>query len=249
MRLTGETCRIDEVSDLDREQMFALMQRYYENVRREDFELDLAGKDWVITARCPRTSRVLGFSTQSFVVLENGDDDLGVLFSGDTIVDSRYWARNPVSTLWGRLALSLIDQNPERALYWFLISKGYKTYRFLPVFFREFYPRANVSTPMWATQMIETMAAQRFGRRYCRERGIVRSDLNSCRLRTEVATVTESRLKDESVSFFQAANPGHAEGDELCCLAPLTRENFKRSAFRVIGTCVDMPTRSKSSSS
>ena len=80
MRLTGETCRVDEVSELDRDQMFALMQRYYENVRREDFELDLAGKDWVITARCPRTSRVLGFSTQSFVVLENGDNDLGVLY-------------------------------------------------------------------------------------------------------------------------------------------------------------------------
>jgi len=249
MHLTGETCRIDEVSDLDREQMFSLMQLYYENVRREEFELDLAGKDWVITARCPRTSKVLGFSTQSFLVVNTGAHDLGVLFSGDTIVDARYWGRNPLSTLWGRLALSLIDENPECALYWFLISKGYKTYRFLPVFFREFYPRANVSTPMWAAQLIETMAVQRFGRRYCRERGIVRSELPGCRLRPEVAAITESRLKDEAVAFFHAANPGHAEGDELCCLAPLTRENFKRSAFRVIGSRVDLPTTSKSSSS
>ena len=50
MRLTGETRRLDEVSDLDREQMLALMQRYYEGVRREDFEHDLSGKDWVIMA-------------------------------------------------------------------------------------------------------------------------------------------------------------------------------------------------------
>ncbi len=242
MRLTGETRRLDEVSDLDREQMLALMQRYYEGVRREDFEHDLSGKDWVIMAHCPQTSTILGFSTQCFYRLGTGDHHVGVLFSGDTIVDSRYWARNPLATLWGRLALSLIEENAELALYWFLISKGYKTYRFLPVFFREFYPRANVATPSWAAQLIDAIAVQRFGKRFCRERGIVRSHLNGGRLRPEVAAVTTSRLQDEAVAFFQESNPGHAEGDELCCLAPLTRHNFKRSAYRAIGRRVDLPT-------
>lgn len=247
MRLTGETCRLDEVSDLDREQLFALMQRYYENVCRENFDRDLSDKDWVIIARCPRTSAILGFSTQSFYALKTVGKEVGVLFSGDTIVDSRYWARNPLATLWGRLALSLIDENPERALYWFLISKGYKTYRFLPVFFREFYPHPNVSTPNWANRLIETIAVRRFGKLYCQERGIVRSNLNGCRLRPEVAVVTASRLHDEAVAFFCEANPGHAEGDELCCLAPLARENFKPSAYRVIGNRVDVPTPIRSS--
>jgi hypothetical protein len=37
------------------------------------------------------------------------------------------------------------------------------------------------------------------------------------------------------VRFFIERNPGHARGDELCCLAPLTRENFTRAAYRTIG--------------
>ena len=42
--------------------------------------------------------------------------------------------------VWGGLALSLIDERPGAELYWFLIAKGYKTYRFLPVFFRSSIP-------------------------------------------------------------------------------------------------------------
>jgi len=37
------------------------------------------------------------------------------------------------------------------------------------------------------------------------------------------------------VRFFVERNPGHACGDELCCLAPLTRANFTPAAHRVIG--------------
>jgi hypothetical protein len=47
--------------------------------------------------------------------------------------------------------------------------------------------------------------------------------------------VTVERLRDPHVCFFLARNPGHASGDELCCLAPLTRANFTPAAYRVIG--------------
>ena len=51
----------------------------------------------------------------------------------------------------------------------------------------------------------------------------------------EVADVTPERLRDPHVAFFVRRNPGHARGDELCCLAPLTRANFTPAAYRVIG--------------
>ncbi len=64
---------------------------------------------------------------------------------------------------------------------------------------------------------------------------MVRAGPGKDRLRPDVAEVTPERLRDPHVSFFVRRNPGHARGDELCCLAPLTRANFTPAAYRVIG--------------
>ena len=54
-------------------------------------------------------------------------------------------------------------------------------------------------------------------------------------LRDDIAPITAERLTDPHVRFFVERNSGHAQGDELCCLAPLTRANFTPAAYRVIG--------------
>ena len=68
----------------------------------------------------------------------------------------------------------------------------------------------------------------------------------------------DSRLHDPHVRFFVERNPGHARGDELCCLAPLTRQNFSATAERLIRSPAfahqplqldDLPARSTASSS
>jgi hypothetical protein len=49
-----------------------------------------------------------------------------------------------------------------------------------------------------------------------------------------VADITSARRRDPHVAFFERKNPGHQQGDELCCLAPLARENFTTAAYRVM---------------
>jgi hypothetical protein len=39
-------------------------------------------------------------------------------------------------------------------------------------------------------------------------------------------------LRDPAVGFFVEKNPRHELGDELCCIAPLTRKNFSVAAER-----------------
>ena len=159
---------------------------------------------------------------------------VGVLYSGDTIVDQAYWSNNPLATMWGRLALELIDRRGGENVYWFLISKGYKTYRFLPVFFKEFSPAFDRPCSSTDRRLINQIASEKFGDRYSPATGIVRAEKNGCRLRPTVARITEARMHDPHVRYFAEQNPGHARGDELCCLAPLSRENFNEAAYRVI---------------
>lgn len=227
MRLTTETVAIGTLGGAARDRMFALMEAHYEGLCRERFDADLREKHWVILVRDAVNGAICGFSTQ--MTFRAGAATC--LFSGDTIIDRDHWGDSALAGAWGRLALRLIDASDE-PLWWFLASKGYKTFRFLPVFFREFYPHPERVTPAVVRGLVDAAAAHKFGRRYDPAAGVVRAAAD--RLRPGVAEVTGERLRDPFVRFFAERNPGHAQGDELCCLAPLTRENFSPAAWRVI---------------
>jgi hypothetical protein len=235
MRLQGRLVPVKDVTAAQRDAMFALMDRHYENVRRGSFDADLNEKRWVILLSDPATGALCGFSTQVVLHAEVEGRRVKALFSGDTIVDRDHWGDPALSHVWGRLALELIDAAPDDELYWFLISKGYKTYRFLPLFFHEFFPRLDAPTPNDVRQVIDALARRKFHSAYDAAAGVVRAAPAKDRLRPGVAEVTPERLRDPHVAFFVGRNPSHARGDELCCLAPLTRANFTPAAYRVIG--------------
>jgi len=236
MTLSGQLAQVSDLSITEKDQMFALMDRHYENLSRTVFDADLAEKEWVIRVVSRETGELCGFSTQMLLDATVAGRPIKALFSGDTIIDRRYWGDQALTHIWGRLALQLMDQYGPNDLYWFLISQGYKTYRFLPVFFYEFYPRFGAPTPGWAWQTIDSLGRHKFAEHYDSAGGVVRSHRQQYRLRSGVADVTPARRQNPDVRFFIERNPGHTIGDELCCLAPLTRENFTPAAYRVIGS-------------
>lgn len=234
MKLKGELLRVSSLAAQHVATMFTLMERYYDNVSFDKFQRDLREKDWVIQVIDPATGDLCGFSTQVLLDVE-GERPLKVLFSGDTIMARDYWGDAALCHVWGRLALALIDEWPEHELYWWLISKGYKTYRFLPVFFDDFYPRYDRPTPAAVEELLTRLGRWRYPERFDAALGLVRADPTQDRLRAGVAEVTAARATDPHVRFFRERNPLHEQGDELCCLAPLTRANFTPAAWRVIG--------------
>jgi hypothetical protein len=235
MRLSARLTATADVTSQQRNAMFALMERHYANVRRDAFDADLDEKLWVILITDPADGALCGFSTQMLLDADADGRPVKALFSGDTIIDRKHWGDPALAHVWGRFALSLIDAYPNADLYWFLISKGYKTYRFLPLFFHEYYPRPDEPTMPWVRTVIDALARSRYPDDYDAEAGVIRAGPWQYRLREGVADVTAQRLRDPNVRFFHERNPGHHHGDELCCLAPLTRGNFTPAAYRVIG--------------
>ena len=232
MKLQGNLVPVAELTSVQRAAMLALMKRTYEGITEATFVADLAEKQWVIVLEELSSGQLCGFSTQMLLPLRVDDCPVTVLFSGDTVVAQEHWGDAALSHVWGNLALTLIDRHPVGTLFWALISKGYKTYRFLPVFFHEFYPRHDVATPAWAQALIEAFGHHKFPQAF--EAGIIHAHPGKDRLRAGIADVTPARLRDPHVAFFANRNPGHTTGDELCCVAPLTRDNFTDAAYRVI---------------
>ena len=232
--LTGHIRRPVELTPPQREGMAELLAHYFANVTQSQFEADLAEKEWVILLTDTASGQIQGFSTLMQLSLTVNDQPIVAFFSGDTIIHRDYWGEAELPRLWGRHVFSLAENIHDARVFWFLISSGYKTYRFLPVFFREFYPTYLQPTPPAIKRILDALACLKFPTEYDAERGIIRF-AKAAPLRPGVAEITERRLKDPHVAFFVAANPGHAEGDQLPCLVELTRANITAAGQRMLG--------------
>jgi hypothetical protein len=117
-------------------------------------------------------------------------------------------------------------------VYWLLLTSGYRTYRFLPVFFRTFYPRYDEQTPAEAQSLLDAVAGERFGSRYDSTTGLVRFERPHA-LADDLVVVPAGRTADAHVSFFLARNPGFVAGDELVCLTRIHADNLTPAGRRM----------------
>ncbi len=235
--LSGSIRPVPTLSAAERAAMRGLMAAYFENVAAERFRADLEEKEQVILIRDAH-DRIRGFSTMMrFTVPVDGQEVVG-LFSGDTIIDRACWGTSLLPKLWAQLAFQWSDAVPHDRVYWLLLSAGYKTYRFLPVFFDTFYPTHERPTPPAAQRLLDALASARYPDAYDPEDGVVRFD-QPTPLRENVAPPTERRRQNPHVAFFLEANPGHTEGDEMVCLTQVDRSNLTRAGRRMVGAALE----------
>jgi hypothetical protein len=235
MKLHSIVCDVCRLTPGDRGAMFHLMERSFANMRPDRFEADLGAKQWVILVRAPDDNRLVGFSTQVMLQARVDGRRVRALYSGDTVVDRDYWGDPALAQAWGRFALERIEAHPCGPLYWFLTSKGFRTYRYLPLFFHLYFPRPQQPTPPWERAVIDAFGQVVGHECYDSTRNIIRAAAGKDYVRREIAHPGQRRRTDPHIRFFVERNPGFIRGDELCCLAPLTPENFTPAAYRVIG--------------
>ncbi len=230
--LTGTSIARADLSEADTGALFALFQENYHDVAFDIFKRDLSNKDWVIILRDTQSGCIQGFSTLALYETNVCGRRMSVVYSGDTIIRPACWGTPELPRTWIKTVLEKSAHMPQ-PLYWLLISSGYKTYRFLTVFYKEFYPRYDRPTPPEMQALLDHLAAERFGPDYRCDLGIVRFAEGATPLRDGVAEVTGERLQDPHIAFYAARNPGHAQGDELVCLARVHPDNFTAAGRRM----------------
>jgi hypothetical protein len=245
-------------ADLDartKARMFQLLGAHFTGVDRTTFERDLAEKTAVIRLD-DDTGELRGFSTLLVYATVAAGRAVTVVYSGDTIVERPWWgspalartwirsvraltgsagpsgpsASEPLSLSSGRSAVEPVSAS--RDVYWMLLTSGFRTYRFLPVFYRSFYPRVDAPTPPDVQATIDAIAAERFGDGYDPARGIVRFARPQV-LAGDLLDVPRGRELDPHVRFFLARNPGYVNGDELVCLTRVHDDNLTPAGGRM----------------
>jgi len=229
--LTGKLIRREDLSTSQVGDMHDLLGAHFEGVSRNIFERDLREKNWVILLEDVH-GKIRGFSTLLCYRTCFEGKLVSVVYSGDTIVDRAYWGSQILPTTWIHSVNRLRESCRTDYLFWLLISSGYRTYRFLPLFWKTYYPRYDLPTPPHRQRLLDTLASERFADAYRPTEGVVRFNHPQI-LRGELLAIPAGKLEDPHIAFFVQRNPGYIRGDELVCLTEIAAENLTTAGQRM----------------
>jgi hypothetical protein len=226
----GRLVSRDQLKPDELRKMYCLLCEHFDGVTIEQFHRDIADKNWIVLVE--RGARLVGFSTiLAYETCVNGQT-CSVIYSGDTIVASEGWNSSTLPRAWIESVASLRRLYPRGPYVWLLLTSGFRTYRYLPLFWCEFFPRFDSQTPAHGKNFMDALALARFGPQYHLAEGIVRFENPQC-LRGPLAVIPSGREADPHVAFFAARNPGYVDGDELVCITELSPRNLTSAGRRM----------------
>lgn len=214
-------------------QMYDLYAQYYENTSLEVFLKDLSNKSGVIMVERTADDRMVGFSTQTFFDLNVDGKRVRGIFSGDTVIEKAYWGNNALAnTFYRRLIIERLKR-PFVPFYWFLISKGYKTYLLMTNNFYNYYPNVNGKDEKYK-RITQAYCSTLFPEAFDSKNMLLDSGQDYVRLKEAVADITpELKAANPHIDFFDKVNPSWRRGTEVPCLAACDYESLFRSIVDV----------------
>ncbi|HVT57025.1 MAG TPA: hypothetical protein VHR45_01380 [Thermoanaerobaculia bacterium] len=227
-----------------RRRMEQLLAAHFEGVTHASFNRDLDEKNWVVLLE--EGGRLSGFTTLLTYESSVAGEPLAVVYSGDTIMERGAHGSAALPQAWIAAVRALHEgglggniggagaapSRPQRRLFWLLLTSGFRTYRFLPVFWRDFQPCPGTPPPPAARSLLDALARERLGSCYLPELGIARLAAPQL-LARDLREVPAGKLADPYVALFLASNPGWESGDELVCLTEIAAHNLTAAGRRM----------------
>jgi len=215
---------VSALGERERRAMASLYLANYDGSSESIFFHDLARKDEVLLVT--NEDQVVGFTTLRYFGREWNGRPIRVVYSGDTIVDRRHWGQQALAFDWIAHIGTLKQQRPELPLYWFLLVKGHRTFRYLPLFGKTFYPHWKVDRSD-LRPLADLLALEMFPRDYNPATGVVEFRESRGHLKSEIALPTAEEQARADVRYFLERNPGYRRGHELVCICELETHNMK----------------------
>ena len=214
-----------------RERMAALYLSIYDGSSRELFLTDLAAKDEALLIFARSTlegggaSELVGFSTLAIDDRSWQGRPTRVVYSGDTLIMREHWGQQQLAVAFITRLGELKRQAPERFLYWLLLVKGHRTFKYLPAFGNSFWPHWSIDRSD-LKPLVDELASEKFGSEYNPVSGVVEFPTSRGHLRAELAEPEPEELTREAVQAFLQRNPGFRQGHELVCLCEVELDNM-----------------------
>ena len=218
------------LDDDTRAQMARIYFASYDGSSKKIFFGDLAAKDEVLLVYAAH--ELVGFTTLRTFEHKWEGRRVRVVYSGDTVVDPAHWGQQSLAFAWISRMGALKRGYPDIPLFWFLLVKGHRTFRYLPVFAKSFYPHWSIDRSD-LKPLADSLALDLFPGDYNPATGVVEFEQSRGHLKPHLASPTPEELDREGVHFFLERNPGFQRGHELVCLCEVEEHNMKAITLRL----------------
>lgn len=227
-----------ELKPFELERLYHIFSKYYDGHTKDQFLGDLSEKNHIILLRDKKDRSLQGFSTLLKVKVKTSSGTKYGIFSGDTILEKPYWGNPALGKAFLKYLWLEKIKNPFSPLYWFLISKGYKTYLLMANNFAFHFPRFEQVTPPGIQEIIDGFYGEKYGSEYLAAQNLIKPVNTNCRLKESIAEISPDDRKNPRIAFFEISNPNWKQGVELACIAEMTilmplKYSLKK-AFKII---------------
>ncbi|TGM81957.1 hypothetical protein EHR01_03990 [Leptospira mtsangambouensis] len=226
-------CEIVEPTDLSESQinqMYDLMVKNYTGMNLFYFQADLKEKTKILLFYNDQS--IEGFTSLKINTMELDNQTIQIAYSGDTVLAKEFRGSLAIPIYWGKFMLKVSEG--KYPLYWLLTSKGFRTYRYLSVFFKDFFPKPEGSYEDLKL-LRNLISIQNFGDDFDPTKGILKRKTN---IQTIIEIESDKKAiensKDPYIKFFASANPNYVLGEELVCIAKFSKDNILPFIYRYL---------------
>ena len=231
-KITSHTKTISEFTDDERIQCHNLLLEEFDGVIWDDFIKDFEEKEYAMYLMSE--GRIVGFSTMMFIDVIVEGQNKKLIFSGDTTVLRKYRESFGFAVEMAKLFVRAIDLFPCMEIYYVLISKGYRTYRILPFYFKHFSPSYICETSREEQSIIAAFGQKKYPNQYRHNDGLLMFDGTTQRLKLDSIDAVQPFKGNPHTDFFFKKNPDYLLGNELICIAKVCPENFTSAIVRLV---------------
>ena len=227
------TASLRSVSLLDeatRSAMVGLYLAHYDGSDAATVRADLSDKNEVLLLH--HHEGLVGFSTLEIYERDWCGRRICVVFSGDTVVARPHWGQQTLAVRWIERMGELRRERPGLPIYWLLIVKGHRTFKFLPAFARSFFPHWELDRSD-LKPLAEALAREKFGAAYNPTTGCVEPGESRGHVKPEIALPSVQEQGRAPIQFFMERNPRYLVGHELVCLCEIAEANMRPMTRRI----------------
>ena len=214
------------------DEIWGLTQAYYDT-DRSFIEARLKAHQRLGLFRSRRGGEMVGMASVDVYPEAFHGRELAVIFTSHVLLREEYRGHNLIQKLGLRVFLQARLRYPLRPIYWFFDTFSYKSYLLLSRNMRDYWPRHDQPTPERERALMAHLAERMYGEDWRPAQGIVARSGRK-QLRPETAPLLADAPNAPDLEFFARTNPGHAEGDMLVCLCPLSAANWLGIAQRAL---------------
>ena len=230
--IASETKQVAACSAYEKETFYRLLSQEFLGVSWHDFMRDFQEKDAVMILRKEHgEGEIVGWSTLMVLTLALPGAEVKGIFSGDTVVLPEYRSGTGLGVELSRYFMRVYEQFPQHIVYYILISKGWRTYKIMLFFFKEFSPRYDQSASADDKAVMDAFGKKKYPHHYNPATGVV--TFSPQRLRPGSIDAIPMKV-DVHTQFFLRSNPGYLDGNELVCVARVSLDNFTPALKRLL---------------